>query len=175
MQMQERVQQLSSDAASSSAAMSWQASCILILHKVSRMDDDVSTPTLILLFEDPAFAKLAPHSAQVKGAHARLQQLRTEQSAALAGIDLAVGSEEFRVFLAALMKKKVLNLQKELVAKAVSYAHLQALMPSMAERATKQARIVRSVWPQATYMPSSESCYCLWKQCHAVCADQGQQ
>ena len=148
MQMQERVQQLSSSAASSAAAMSWQAelaSCILILHKVSLMDDDVSTPTLILLFEDPAFAKLAPHSAQVKRARVRLQQLRTEHSAALAGIDLAVGSEEFQVFLAAFVKHKVLSLQEELVAKAVSYAHLQALMPALAERATEQARIVRSI------------------------------
>ena len=79
--------------------MSWQAdlaSCQLILHKASLADGDTSTPALMLLFEDSAFAKLAPNSVQVRRARSRLQQLMASHSVELAGKDLAVASPDFR-------------------------------------------------------------------------------
>ena len=115
------------------------------LHKAGLADGDTCTPGLTLLFEDAAFAKLAPNSAQVKRARTRQQQLMRSHSAELAGIDFAVGSGDFKPFLAAFVQHKVYTLREELEAKAVQYAHLQALMPALAERSTEQAKILRAV------------------------------
>jgi len=101
LQIQTDLQRLLASTGSSPAAMSWQAElarCQLVLHKASLADGDTSTPALLLLFEDPAFAKLAPNSAQVKRARSRLQQLMASHSAELAGMDLAVASTDFNVF-----------------------------------------------------------------------------
>lgn len=148
MQMQERMRTLAVGSSSCCAAMSWEAelaSCTLILHKAGLADGDTCTPTLALLFEDAAFAKLAPNSAQVKRARNRQRHLMSLHSTELAGLDFAVGSGDFKPYLAAFVQHKVYTLREELEAKAVQYAHLQALMPALAERSTEQAKILRAI------------------------------
>ena len=108
----------------------------------------------MLLFEDPAFAKLAPNSVQVRRARSRLQQLVASHSVELAGKDLAVASPDFKVFLAAFVTYKVHSLQEELAAKAVQYAHLQALMPNLSERSVEQAKIMKAISRIASVMDS---------------------
>ncbi len=146
--MQERMRTLTVGSSSCSAAMTWEAelaSCTLLLHKAGLADGDTCTPALTLLFEDPAFAKLAPDSAQVKRARTRQQHLISLHSTELAGKDFAVGSGDFKPFLAAFVNHKVLALREELEAKAVQYAHLQALMPALAERSNEQAKIMKAI------------------------------
>lgn len=148
MQMQERLRTLAVGSSSCSAAMSWEAelrSCTLKLHKAGLADGDTCTPTLTLLFEDAAFAKLAPNSAQVRRACARQQQLMSLHGADLAGKDVAVGSGDFQPFLAAFVTHKILTLKEELEAKAINNAHLQALMPALAERGIQQAKTLRAI------------------------------
>ena len=137
--------------------MSWQADlarCKLVLHKASLADGDTSTPALLLIFEDPAFAKLAPNSTQVKRARSRLQELMQTHSAELAGKDLAVASTDFKVFLAAFVVYKVHSLQEELAAKAMQYAHLQSLMPNLSERSAEQTKIMKAILRVANTMDS---------------------
>lgn len=157
LQIQTDLQRLLASTGSSPAAMSWQAElarCQLMLHKAGLADGDTSTPALLLLFEDPAFAKLAPNSTQVKRARSRLQQLMASHSAELAGMDLAVASIDFKVFLAAFVTYKVNSLQEELAAKAIQYAHLQALMPNLSERSVEQAKIMKAISRVASVMDS---------------------
>ncbi|CAL5227797.1 g10820 [Coccomyxa viridis] len=156
-QIQTGLQTLSASAESPPVAMSWQADlarCQLVLHKASLADGDTSTPALLLVFEDPAFAKLAPNSIQVKRARSRLQQLMQTHSAELAGKDLAVASTDFKFFLAAFVAYKVHSLQEELAAKAVQYAHLQALMPRLSERSVEQTKITNALLRVANAMDS---------------------
>jgi len=157
LQIQTNLHKLLAITGSSLAAMSWQAElarCQLVLHKATLADGDTSTPALLLLFEDPAFAKLAPQSTQVKRARSRLQQLMASHSAELAGLDLAVASTDFKVFLAAFVAYKVHSLQEELAAKAIQYAHLQALMPNLSERSIEQAKIMKAISRVANAMDS---------------------
>ena len=146
--MQEGMRALAVGPSSCLAAMSWEAelaNCTLILHKAGLADGDTCTPALALIFEDQALAKLAPNSAQVKRARKRQQDLMSLHSAELAGKDIAVGTGDFKPFLAAFVHHKVLSLREELEAKAVQYAHLQALMPALAERSNEQAKIMKAV------------------------------
>jgi len=165
LQIQTNLQQLLASTGCSPAAMSWQAElarCELVLHKASLADGDTSTPALLLLFEDPAFAKLAPNSAQVKRARSRLQQLMASHSAELAGMDLAVASTDFKVFLAAFVTYKMHSLQEELAAKAIQYAHLQALMPNHSERSVEQAKIMKAISRVASVIDSKVTALQSW-------------
>ena len=66
-------------------------------------------------------------------------------SSELVGKDVAVGSGDFQQFLAAFVHHKVMSLREELEGKAVYYAHLQVLMPALAERMTEQEKIRRAI------------------------------
>ena len=91
---------------------------------------------------------------QVRRARSRLQQLVASHSVELAGKDLAVASPDSKVFLATFVTYKVHSLQEELAAKAVQYAHLQALMPNLSERSVKQAKIMKAISRIASVMDS---------------------
>ena len=139
---------------SCSAAMRWEAeldSCTRMLYEAELADGNTCTPTLTLFFEDQAFAKLAYDDARVRRACTRQQQLVSLHNTDLAGIDFAGGSGDFQPFLAdfvlalsADVKHKVLTMKGDAKAKAVNYAHLQAVMPSMAERGVVHAKTVRA-------------------------------
>jgi hypothetical protein len=146
--VQEQLLLRASGAASSLPTMGWEAElaeCVLILHKAELQEGDSCTPGLSLLFEDPAFAKLAKNSVRVKRARERLQSLQTERAAELEGKNICVGSDFFKQLLAAYLVYKVGLLKTELAQQAMHYAELQALMPALAERSKEQARILKAL------------------------------
>ena len=79
----------------------------------------------------------------------RQQQLVSLCSTDLVGIDIASGLGAFQPFLADFVLAlradvKVLTMKGDAKAKTVNNAHLQAAMPSMAERDAVHTKIVRA-------------------------------
>lgn len=129
-------------------SMPWEAKLaysMLVVHKAEQTEGDSNTPGLALLFEDPAFEKVRLGSPQVRAAAAAIRRLTAQHEEELAGLDLEIGSEGFDTLLVDFIEHTVQELQLGIEREARQRMDTDALMPSLAERSSDQARLRKAL------------------------------